>query len=121
MPVYENSISDHLQIGEVGILFENERRGSGVASKSFSLQRDKPPFGAAFQIEFSGDPSTIKINIQGSETNSSGSFVTLASITAVNSTFVGRYDMVDYFPKYVRINIETLTNDVIIKRAIVTR
>ena len=120
MPVYQNAVCDNLQIGEVGILFDNERIAATTASKAFSLQRDKVPYGAAFQITFSADPGSFEVEIQGSETNDTKSFVKLASVTAANSTFVARYDMVAFFAKYVRIYIKTLANGVYIS-AIVTR
>jgi len=120
MPKYQSGVSDHLQIGKVGVLFDNERIAAGQASTAFSLQRDRVPFGAAFQVQFSASPGTFQVDIQGSETNDSNSFVTLASISSVNATFAGRYDMIAFFPKYVRINMTTFPNDVLTK-AIVTR
>lgn len=82
------------------------------ASQAVLLERQKAafyPWGFAVQIAFTTAPGSIDIEIQGSETDDDASYVKLVSITTVNSSNVGRADVLTYFPKYVRLFVRTMT------------
>ena len=71
------------------------------------------PWGAAFEVAFSGAPGTFEIDIQFAETDTDKNYVTVGTITAVNTNNVGRYDMPNtVFPKYVRAFCKTFPNAV---------
>lgn len=107
-------------------LFDSERLGQGVSSIAVQLERIKSsyyPWGSAFEVRFAGAPGTFEVDIMGAEDDNDNNYVALSAtalINAVNSANVGRYDMLSYYPKFVRIYIKTLTNDVAVT-AVVTR
>ena len=75
------------------------------------------PWGLSFECWFSGDPGAFEIDIMGANVDigypTPGHYIQLGSITAVNSAFVGRWDMPSYvWPKYVAAYLKTLTNAV---------
>jgi hypothetical protein len=92
--------------------------GSGQTSASIAVQLERIartfyPWGAAFEVGFSGAPGSFEVDIQFAEIDTNASFVTVGTITAVNASNVGRYDMPNtVFPKYVRGICKTLTNPV---------
>jgi hypothetical protein len=108
-------------------LFNAERIGAGTPSKAsvaFQLERQKSaayPFGFAVEIAFSGAPGTFEIDVQGAETDKDANYCTIGStVTAVNSSNVCRFEGVSLYPKYVRIFVKTLGNDVTLT-AVLTR
>jgi hypothetical protein len=97
------------------VVFATGAVASGNKSLAVQLERQKSafyPWGAAFQVLFSADPGTIDIEVQGAEIDADVYYVKLASITSVNASFVGRYDMLTFFPKFVRLHNKTVTNAV---------
>ncbi len=104
-------------------LWQNMRVLAGQASVAVQLSRmpgTSYPFGAAFQVAFSGAPGTFEVEIQGAEDDVDTNYVTINTITAVNSGNVGRASISCTYPKFVRLNMKTLTNDVNVT-GIVTR
>ena len=105
---------------------KNERIGAGSKTIAFELQRAKGafyPWGAAIEVWFSGAPGDFEIDIQGAELDQDEHYLNLgmtAAITGVNASYVGRYDLLNLFPKFVRLYIKTLTNDVLVS-AVITR
>jgi hypothetical protein len=117
MPIYPGPGQATLLHANVqAFLFLNESIAAAQQSVAFQLERNRAafyPWGAAFQVKFSGAPGAFEIDIQGSETDELGSYVSLGTITAVNSSNFGRYDMTpSQFPKYVNALMKTLTNAV---------
>ena len=115
-----------LTTNKQGIFWQNERIAAGSKSIAFQLERPRGsfyPFAAAFEVKFSGDPGSFEIDIQGAETDDDAHYVNLgtsAKVSSVNASYVGRYDMVAYYPRFVRLYIASLANDVY-TTAIVTR
>ncbi len=88
-----------------------------TTSLAVQLERKKAPYyypwGAAVQVAFSGAPGTFSIGVQFSETDTDASYVTVGTITAVNGSNVGRYDMPNtVFPAFIRLIATSLTNPV---------
>lgn len=121
MPFYPGSgkatiINANTQV----FLFNNERTGPGTpinaASIACQLERQKSasyPFGFAVQVSFSGAPGVFEVNVQGSEIDADANYCNLGTpITAVNAGNTARFEGVAVYPKFVRVFVKTLTNDV---------
>jgi hypothetical protein len=123
MPVYANATASLLNTNFQRVVWNGETIAANSASTAVLLERQKSasyPFGAAFQIAFTTAPGTFDVEVQGSEDDTDATYVKLASITAVNSSNVGRYDMVAFYPKYVRLFVRTLTGSKV-ATAVITR
>lgn len=88
-----------------------------ITSIAVQLERTKMsyfyPWGAAVQVDFSGSPGTFSIGVQFAEIDADKYFVTVGTITAVNGSNVGRYDMPNtVWPKFVRLIGTTFPNAV---------
>lgn len=119
MPIYPGSgLAKLINANKQVFLFQNERIAGGTASIAFQLERQKAaayPWGAAVEVSFSAAPGTVAIDVQGSETDTAASFCTLgSSIAAVNASNYARFEILAYYPKFVRVLVKTLTNDVLI-------
>lgn len=104
-----------LRTNQQAFLFNNETVAAGRASIAVQLERiprSSYPFGASFQLKFGGVPGAFEVDIQVADTDADGDYVTVASIAAVNSNNVSRYDMTNLWPKFVRAFVNTLGNAV---------
>ena len=104
-------------------LFQNERVYGGKSSVAVQLSRLPNmayPFGAAVQVQFSGAPGSFNLDIQGAEDDVEAQYVALTAITAVNSSNAGRASIGFTYPKFVRVRVTTITNDVL-ATVIITR
>lgn len=106
-----------LRANEQTYLFQNQPILAGQASIAVQLERMKSsyyyPWGAAFQVFFSGAPGTFEVDIQFSETDEPNSYVSVGTINAVNASNYARYDMPNtVFPRFVRGLVKTLPNAV---------
>ena len=92
----------------------------GSLSVAYQLRRiDNAfyPWGLSFEAWFASDPGVFEIDIVGANNDlgspNPGHYVTLGTITSVNGSFVGRWDMPsNIWPKYVAAYMKTLTNAV---------
>lgn len=114
MPAYAASSAKFLQMNGQVLVWDAETIAANAASEAVLLERRKsnnnyPVWGFAVQVAFTGAPGSFDIEVQGAETDTAASYVKLASITAVNSSNVGRGDYLSYYPKYVRLFAKTLT------------
>ncbi len=104
-------------------LFQNQRVTGGQASVAVQLSRmprTAYPFAAAFQVNFSGAPGVFEVDVEGAEDDVDAYYVKLQAITAVNAGNTGRAAACSEYPKFCRLKVVTLTNDVYIT-GIVTR
>ncbi len=104
-------------------LFQNERVLGGKSSVAVQLGRlpwMAYPFGAAVQVQFSGAPGSFNLDIQGAEDDVDAMYVALTAITTVNASNVGRASIGFTYPKFVRVRVTTITNDVL-ATVIITR
>ncbi len=88
-------------------------------SVAYQLQRVDSafyPWGFAVEVQFNGNPSTTEIDIMGAETDASGNYLKIGSITTFTSSvagqYVGRFETVSLYPKYVALLMLTLGNSV---------
>ncbi len=120
---YVNAQARLLNAGHQYYLFQNTRALATQASVAVELERQKSnfyPWGAAIQVNFSGAPGTFEIDVEGAETDIDGAYVSIVTIIAVNASNYGRASVGFTYPKYIRVKVVTLTNDVLIT-ALVTR
>lgn len=125
MPVYPgNNLATLLYEGYQGQLFVAETLITGVSSIAFRLRRERGssyPWGAAFQLAFSAAPGAFGVDIQVAETDTDASYVTVDSITAVNTGFTARYDMLSVYPSYVRARVTAAPANAVLASMLVTR
>ena len=92
----------------------------GSLSMAYQLQRINQsfyPWGAAFEVWFSGNPGIFEIDIVGANQDLPQNYIYLGMINSVNSYipgyYVGRWDMPsNIWIKYVAAYMKTLTNAV---------
>jgi hypothetical protein len=106
-----------LRCNEQQVLWNSQSLVAGTTTSiAVQLERLKSsfyPWGAAFEVSFAGAPGSFEIDIQFAEVDKDANYVTVGTITAVNSSNVGRYDMPNtVYPKFVRGFCKTLTNPV---------
>lgn len=104
-----------LRTNQQAFLFNNESIAAGTASIAVQLERishSSYPFGASFQLKFSGNPGVFEVDIQVADTNADSDYISVAQLSTVNSGFVTRFDLTNLWPKFVRGNVVTLTNAV---------
>lgn len=98
-------------------LWQNEAVAAGQQSLAVQLTRIEGrsyPWGAAVELSFSGPPGVFEVDVQASETDTAGSYVTVAKIQAVNASNVGRADLTPsiLYAKFLSLNMVSLTNAV---------
>jgi hypothetical protein len=92
----------------------------GSLSRAFYLQRinqSSYPWGASFEVTFSGGPGTFEIDILGANTDNPQNYIQIGTIVSVSSYvpgfYVARWDMPsNVWVKYVAAYMKTLTNAV---------
>lgn len=114
-----------LRAGCQQYVFLNQSGANGKTSVALLLERTKTgffyPFGASFEISFSGAPGTFDVEVQTSDTDTDANFVTISTLSSgLNSSNVGRIELVSFWAKFVRVYAKTITNAVNIS-VLVTR
>lgn len=121
----------HLRANEFQYLFQQQLLPAGTSSIAMQLERIKSayfyPIGVSFQIWFTDvngaatTPGTFQIDIQDSDIDLDAQYCVISSLTGgLNAAFVGRVELPNFWAKFVRVNIKTLTNAVYIN-VLVTR
>lgn len=99
--------------------------GTQSLSKAVQLERISRsfyPWGCSVEAVFGSAPGTFEIDIMGANDDNPNNYVQLGTITAVNSTNVGRYDMAtNLWPKFVAAYMKTLGNATVPVTLTVTR
>jgi hypothetical protein len=85
---------------------------ASVAVKLYKIPGAFYPDGYSIEVAFSGDPGAFELDIQHADTDFDGYYVTIASISSVNASFVGRNELPNISSRFVRVYMKTLTNDV---------
>jgi hypothetical protein len=97
-------------------LWQNETVTAGSLSIAFELARINRsfyPWGLSFEVIFSAAPGTFEIDIMGANADFAANFISLGTISTVNSANVGRFDMpTNLWPKYVAGFMKTLSSAV---------
>lgn len=121
MPAYAgNNQAKLLHNNGQGFLWDNEVAPVGTLSKAYILERINRsyyPWGLSFEVSFSGAPGAFEIDLMAANSDignpAPGNYIQIGTITTVNSSNVGRWDMPsNVWPKYVAAYITTLTNAV---------
>lgn len=97
-------------------LFQSQTVPTGTASIALQLERVSGafyPFGGAFEVSFSADPGVFNMDIEAAEVDTDANYAVIGSISNANSGFVGRFDMVNLYPKNVRGRLTSLQNSVL--------
>lgn len=105
-------------------LFQRESGVGGKASVAFQLERIPRtfyPWGASFQLAFTdvngnpADPGAFEVDIQTSDIDEDSQYCVINSWvndTSLNTSFVGRIELPNFYAKYVRAFVASLTNAV---------
>lgn len=87
---------------------------AGTSSSAVQLDRISHsfyPWGVSVQVIFSATPGTFEVDVQTSDTDVDGTYVSQSStITAVNAGFAGRVELVNFWAKFLRVNFKTFPN-----------
>jgi hypothetical protein len=125
MPGYAgNGQATLLAENRTAYMWQNEVVSAGVYPGSLSvayqlsrLDHAFYPWGAGFEVIFSGNPGTFEIDIVGCNIDQAQNYTFLGSITAatsyVSGYYVGRWDLPSYsWVRFVAAYMKTLTNAV---------
>jgi hypothetical protein len=105
-------------------LFQRETNLVGRASIACQLERVNRsfyPWGASFQLYFTdisgvpADPGVFEVDIQTSDIDLDIQYCTINALTgagSLNANFAGRLELPNFYAKYVRGVVKTLTNAV---------
>lgn len=108
-------------------LFSGETLGT-VPAASIAVQLSRPtsmyyPWGASFEIWFSGNPGAFEVDVQTADIDADIHYCTISALNstaALNAHFVGRIELPNFWARFVRVYVKTLTNSVSVY-AVVTR
>jgi len=125
MPGYSgNGRANLLAANRQEYMWQSEIVSAGVYPGSLSvayllerLPNQYYPWGAAFEVMFSGNPGAFEIDIVGANIDQAQNYIQLGTITTANSYvsgyYTGRWDMPsNMWVKYVAAYMKTLTNAV---------
>ena len=105
-----------LRENEQKYLWQNELVAAGTLSIAFMLarvNRSYYPWGLSFEASFSGNPGSFEIDVVAANNDVAANYISLGTISTVNSTFAGRWDMTPgLWPRYVAAYLKSLTNPV---------
>jgi len=90
---------------------------NGSLSVAFQLERVRSvsyPWGFSVEVAFSGNPGAFEIGVMVADTDNPNNYIQWTNITQVNSTNVGRVDVLNSWAKYVALYCKTLTNAVLV-------
>lgn len=106
-------------------MFQVETNVAGRPSVAFQLERlnrTAYPWGVSFQLYFTdstgltpSSPGVFEVDIQTSDIDQDAQYCTINAIsglTSLNSSFAGRLELPNFYAKYVRAVVKTLTNAV---------
>ena len=118
-----------LRSNQQAFLWEDEVATVGGLSSAVQLERishSAYPWGVAFDVQFDGDAGAFEIDIVGAQDDvgnpNPGQYVVLGTITSVNASFCGRWDMPsNMWPKFVAAVLVSLTNPTVHTTLRVTR
>lgn len=83
---------------------------SNTASVAVQLERQKSasyPFGVSYEVLFSGAPGAFQLDIQHADTDTDAAYVTMNSISAVNSNNSARVELPATWTKFARVKMTT--------------
>lgn len=126
MPEYGGSgLAQLLRENEQRFLWQVETVAVGELSIAYQLARVPTayyPWGLSAELSFSAAPGTFEIDIVGSNSDTAASYISLGSISTVNASNFGRWDLTPgLWPRYVAGVVKTLGNAGVLVTLAVTR
>ena len=124
MPGYTQSATSLLHENQQKFAFNRESGLAGRSSVAFQLERvprSYYPWGVSFHVQFTdvngnpADPGAFEIDIQTSDVDQDTQYCNItqwSGAASLNTNFVGRVEITNFFAKYVRAFVKTLTNAV---------
>jgi hypothetical protein len=123
MPAYPGAgLAKPLAYTKQGIFWQGETVGTTYPqslSTAFQLQRVDAtfyPWGFAVEVQFNGNPGTTEVDIMGAETDNPANYLKIGSISTftapVAGQYVGRFETVSLYPRYVALLMLTLGTSV---------
>ena len=97
--------------------WQGETVPAATGSVGFQLERIRAtayPFGYSVEVLFSGAPGVFQVDVQHADEDKETAYVTVVSISSVNSNNAARYELPNTWTKFTRLKIVTLTNAVAI-------
>jgi hypothetical protein len=113
-----------LRNNQQAYLFQKDTNIVGKASVAFEIERVNRsyyPWGVSFQIYFTdvngvpSDPGTFEVDIQTSDIDQDTQYCTISSWTggtSLNAFFAGRIELPNFYAKYIRAFVNSITNSV---------
>lgn len=129
-------MSGYVGVGQATLLRENRQMflwqmetipaGAANGSLSLAVQLERVrsvsyPWGFSVEIQFSADPGVFEVGVMVADTDKPGNYIQWTNITVVNSSFVGRVDVLNSWAKYVALYMKTLTNAAVLVSGQITR
>ena len=106
-------------LGQQAYFFNSETLVSvPVASVAYLISRVPGtfyPWGVSYEIWFSGNPGAFEVDIQTADWDLNSHYCTINTInstSSLNASFVGRVELPQFYARYTRVYIKTLTNSV---------
>jgi hypothetical protein len=123
MPAYPgNGLATVLQYTKQGLFWIGETvpvTYPGSLSVAFQLARVDSafyPWGFAVEVQFASNPGASEVDIMGAETDAATNYIKIGSITTftslVSGNYVGRFESLALYPKYIALNMTTLGTSV---------
>lgn len=111
MPAYAAGNATQLSPGDQVAVFNAEAIAAGTASQAVSAQRaGSTPYGESWEIIFSAAPGAFQVDIQHADTDVDAAYVTVNSVSAVNTNQAARVELPACWAKFSRCKVVTLTN-----------
>jgi hypothetical protein len=88
---------------------------NGSLSIAFQLERVRSvnyPWGFSVEVAFAGNPGTFEVDVMVADTDNPNNYIPVAYINQTNTFYVGRADVLSFYPKYVALYMNTLGNSV---------
>lgn len=103
-----------LRPGQYVYVLVSQNIAAGQSSIAVQLERTKSgfyyPIGFSAEIAFSATPGSFEVDVQTSDTDQDGYFVTNTKLTSgLNANNVGRIEMTNYWALFTRLSFSTLT------------
>jgi hypothetical protein len=112
MPAYNAATAPVVEQGRPSTVWSAEAVSNGGKSQQVSFHRRELPGTCSVEVEFSGDPGAFSIDLQTADTDADKYYVTKTTLSAVNSSFVGRLEVPQIVAKFARLVLVSKANAV---------
>jgi hypothetical protein len=112
MPAYNTATAPVLTPSRPVKVWDAEAVTTGGKSQQISMHRFDQPGCLSVEVKFSGAPGAFTLDLQTADTDAEAYYVTKTSLTAVNSTNVGRLEVPTVVAKFARLVMTGIANTV---------